>query len=238
MWGLRRAPFCALSRASREGREPAREFCARLWARHDYGHGTTIGLATWSRVAPPGARRPPCRAHPGGGGRRRALAVLGYRCAAGAWPQVCRRCLATGLPQVPGHRCAAGAWSQVRQARRRCSARLRRFARLWRLRRFLLLSAGGGLLPPGPRINVETFRPVERKHAVCVFSFRAMRSFHVVRSFHVMQGSHAARNFRSVRSLRREGFPGCAEFRGVSPLRRPRFLRRTESPRRPLSAAY
>src|SRR5690242_6018795 len=56
------------------------------------------------------------------------------------------RCLAAGAQQVLGRRRAAGAWPQVRghsgvpQVCRRSSARLRHFARLWRLRRFLLLS--------------------------------------------------------------------------------------------------
>jgi len=67
---------CALSRASREeGVNRPRRFgtitaSARLWAGH-----------TWPGVAPPGARRPPCRAHP----RQGLIGDVRLRCpAAGA----------------------------------------------------------------------------------------------------------------------------------------------------------
>jgi hypothetical protein len=105
-----------------------------------------------------------------------------------------------------------------------------------RLRRFLLLSKEDRLLRSGPRINVETFRPAERKHALKVFSFRRMQSFHVVRSFHVTRNSRrlkpcGMRDFREravspwrkgfrecAVSSRRESFRGCAvsSRRGVS----------------------
>jgi hypothetical protein len=65
----------------------------------------------------------------------------------------------------------------------------------------LLLSTGGWSLRAGPGIKVETFRPVERKHLLEVFSFHRMQNFRIVRSFHVVQSFHAARNFRSVQPL-------------------------------------
>ena len=57
---------------------------------------------------------------------------------------------------------------------------------------------GGPAARAWAAVSVETFRPVEIKHAICVRSFHGMQSFHVVAAC----GTAAARKPGHARGLR------------------------------------
>jgi hypothetical protein len=61
-----------------------------------------------------------------------------------------------------------------------------------------------------PAVSVETFRPVEIKHAICMQNFHGMQSFHVVAAC----GTAAPRQTGRAGTL--SGSPACATGRSPS----------------------
>src|SRR5690242_9133096 len=75
-------------------------------------------------------------------------------------------------------------------------------------------------------VIVETFRPAERKHDICVLSFRRMRSFHVVAAGATAAPAKAPR--RRPAKAPRDGTP-----RDGAPRRRPATAPPATAPREP-----